>query len=221
MKWRERFRGVTMMELVFSMGLLFVAAGGVMTILVAGSGYPRRTQYVVVRDGLAKLKLDELLTGPGTPTFSVYASYPGNPDYQFKVDTAVSNFDARSSWITVTVRGPKPLQVESSLRGLYVTPNGASLVAAYGCLTCHATGNADGPSAPGLSASTLTAGMNLRNTSGLPGPALNLDDYVKESVRDPVAFAVPPFAPLMQAYDNIDMMPDEDLATITAYLKTF
>jgi len=210
-----------MMELVFSMGLLFVAAGGVMTILVAGSGYPRRTQYVVVRDGLAKLKLDELLTSSSIPVFSGgYGPYPGNPDYEFKVDTDVSNFDGNSSWVVVTVRGPKPLKVESALRGLYVKPSGDALLAAYGCLTCHATGDADGPSAPGLSANTLNTGQALRNGAGLPGPALNVDDYVKESVRDPAIFAVPPFAPVMQAYDNIDMMPDEDLATITAYLKT-
>lgn len=209
-----------MMELVFSMGLLFVAAGGVMTILVAGAGYPRRTQYVVVRDGLAKLKLDEIITGSATPVFSGgYNPYPGNPDYEFKVDTQVSNFDANSSWVVVTVQGPKPLKVESALRGLYVKPSGSALLTAYGCLSCHATGGAAPiPGAPNLNATTLADGLAQRNAAITP--AVNLDDYIKESVRDPLAFEVPGYVPLMQAYDNINNMPDEDLVTITAFLKT-
>jgi len=218
----KRFRGVTMMELVFSMGLLFVAAGGVMTILVAGAGYPRRTQYVVVRDGLAKLKLDEIITSSSTPVFSGgYGPYPGNPDYEFKLDTEVSNFDGNSSWVVVTVRGPKPLQVESVLRGLYVKPSGNALLNAYGCLSCHATGSATPiVGAPNLNSTTLNDGMNQRNALLAPAPAVNLDGYIEESVRNPLAFAVPAYVPAMQAYDAINNMPPEDLITITAYLKT-
>ena len=215
----KRSRGLTMMELVFSMGLLFVAAGGVMTILVAGAGYPRRTQYVVVRDGLAKLKLDELLTGSTPPVFSGgYGPYPGNPDYEFRVDTQVTPFDVSSSWVQITVRGPKPMQVESSLRGLYVKPSGSSLLDAYGCLTCHTTGGGTGGSGPDLSLASLTQGNADRNAA--LGNVVNLDNYIKESVRTPNAFAVVPFDPLMTAYPNINDMPDEDLATITQYLKS-
>ena len=236
MSWRERVRAVTMMELVLSMGLLFVAAGGVMTILVAGSGYPRRTQYVVVRDGLVKAKLDELLHDSTPPTYSGgYNSYPGNPDYQFKVDTQVASFDGDSSWVIVTVKGPKPYDTESSLRGLFVKPNGAALFQAYNCNSCHATGtNTPIAGAPNLSLATLNQGMTDRNAALPlnppaipPAPApppitttVNLDSYIRESIREPLNFQVPGFTAAMQAYPDINSMPAEDLQALTAYLKS-
>ncbi|MCW5866270.1 MAG: hypothetical protein KIS61_03305 [Candidatus Eremiobacteraeota bacterium] len=223
MSWRERIRAVTMMELVLAMGLLFVAAGGVMTILVAGSGYPRRTQYVVVRDALVKAKLDELLADSTPPTYSGgYNTYYGNPDYEFRVDTEIANFDSDSSWVIVTVKGPKPYETTSSLRGLFVRPNGAALFAAYACNSCHATGTTTpNPSAPNLSMATLTQGMNDRNASGLPGPALTIDEYIRESVRDPLAFEVAGYTVAMDAYPDINAMPEEDLQALTAYIKSF
>ncbi len=223
MSWRERVRAVTMMELVLAMGLLFVAAGGVMTILVAGSGYPRRTQYVVVRDALVKAKLDELLADSTPPTFSGgYNPYFGNPDYQFRVDTEIATFDSDSSWVIVTVKGPRPYETTSSLRGLFVRPNGAALFAAYACNTCHTTGSGAPSTGPNLSLVTLNQGRDERNAAGLPGPALNVDEYIRESVRDPEVFKVTGFpTALMTGYPDINDMPNEDLQALTAYIKSF
>lgn len=214
-------RAVTMLELVFAMGLLFVAAGGVMTILMAGAGYPRRTQYVVVRDGLVKAKLDELVSSATPPTFSGgYNPYPGNPDYEFRVDTDVTDFDPNSSWIKVTVRGPKPYKVESSLHGMFVKPNGAALFAAYDCNTCHVAGSGTPSTGPNLNLNSVQLGMSQRNAG--PGPDLDVDQYIRESVRTPDAFLVPGYDDaLMTAYPNINDMPNEDLQALTAYIKSF
>jgi hypothetical protein len=238
MRRRAGVRAVTMMELVLAMGLLFVAAGGVMTILVAGSGYPRKTQYVVVRDALVKAKMDELLADSTPPTFSGgYNTCYGNPDYQFRVDTEIATFDSDSSWVIVTVKGPRPYQTTSSLRGLFVRPNGAALFAAYACNTCHTTGSgAPNASGPNLSLASLTQGMNDRNgalplnpPAVPPDPAppqittpVGLDDYIRESIREPDNFKVPGFDDaLMTGYPDINDMPAEDLQALTAYMKSF
>lgn len=236
MSWRERVRAVTMMELVFAMGLLFVAAGGVMTILVAGAGYPRRTQYVVVRDALVKAKLDELLADSTPPTFSGgYNTYYGNADYQFRVDTEIATFDSNSSWVTVTVKGPRPYETTSSLRGLFVRPNGAALFQAYACNSCHTTGSGPTSTGPTLNLAAITDGMNARNSSlpinppaVPPDPAppplttpIGLDEYIRESIRQPEVFKVPTFeTALMDGYPEIQDMPAEDLQALTAYLKS-
>ena len=87
-----------------------------------------------------------------------------------------------------------------------------------GATASDTTGGGTGGSGPDLSMASLTQGNTDRNAA--LGNVVNLDNYIKESVRTPNAFAVSPYSPLMTAYPNNNDMPDEDLATITQYLKT-
>lgn len=223
--WKPR--GVTMLELVLAMGLLFVSAGGVMTILMAGAGYPRRTQYLVVRDGLAKIKMDEVTSGAIPPT----AGYPfvpitGNPDYEAKMDVDVSTFDPSASWVHVTVKGPKPYATETTLNAMMVKSVGASVFESYACNSCHTIGMGSSGTYPALNAASLARGLSERNTAG-PG-TLTMDQYISESVRDPDIFKVTdptssppaPYTASMTAYPTTTDMPAADLVQLAAFLQS-
>ena len=109
LKQRLRKRGVTMLELVMALGLLFVAAGGVMTILAAGAGYPRHTQWVVVRDALAKLKLDSLTARATQPANAAYARRaPGGGRLAMQVLFLHGAYDQTCE--TVTSRLAEPMR---------------------------------------------------------------------------------------------------------------
>ena len=225
LKQRLRKRGVTMLELVMALGLLFVAAGGVMTILAAGAGYPRHTQWVVVRDALAKLKLDSLTARATQPANAAYAPYPGNPDYDVKVDAFAATWNPNDIWITVTVKGPKPMQVESSITGMIVKTVGSDLFfATYNCDSCHTIGNGPGSTGPNLNGDTLAKGMAARNAA--LGGSLTLDQYITESVRQPENYKVidpetgAAYVGSMTEYPTTTDMSDTDIQAISAFLQS-
>ncbi|MBS2037599.1 cytochrome c [bacterium] len=219
-------RGLTMLELVLAMGLLFVSAGGVMTILVAGAGYPRRTQYVVVRDALAKIKLDELISASAAPLDPpTYVPVTANPDYEVKVEQTPSSWDPKDIWVTVSVRGPIPLQVESKISGMVVTSVGSSLFfTTYHCDSCHTVGTGPNGLGPNLNGSALAKGLAARNAA--LGGGFTLDQYIDESVRNPNAYRVidpttgSPYATSMTAYPLPADMPAADVQAISTYLQS-
>lgn len=226
----RKAQGLSMLELVFALGLLFVSSGGVMSILVAGAGWPKRTAFATMRDSLAKVKLDELRIAGSAPTAAAYSAFPNAPDYDFQVDVQPSAFDPAASVLKVTVRGPRPMTVNTQLSALYVSPNGMVLFTQYGCNGCHALGtspmvdlNMDGlADAPNLSTATMTAGMNDRNSQPALAPPIPLDSYIAESIRYPSKYLVTGFpTALMAGSPNLNDMPQEDLNAIRAYIKTF
>lgn len=225
MKDRETSRGVTMLELVLALGLIFVSAGGVMTVLMAGAGYPRRTQYVVVRDGLAKIKMDELTSRAIPPSANIpFAPIYENPDYESKLEVNASTFDPNATWVHVTVRGPKPYTTETTLNAMMVKSLGASVFESYDCDSCHTIGSGPSGLGPNLNAASLQRGLNERNTAG-PG-TLTLDQYIQESIRTPLDFRVT--NPLtgeeydtdMTEYPTTVQMPDADLQALSSFLNS-
>lgn len=226
-KWKQRLtkRGVTMLELVLALGLLFISAGGVMTVLMAGAGYPRRTQYVVVRDGLAKIKMDEFTSSAIPPTTGIpLGPINENPDYDFKMDVDVSTFDPNASWVHVTVRGPRPYTTETVLNAMMVKSLGASVFQSYACDSCHTIGSGPSGLGPNLNAANLQRGLSDRNTAG-PG-TLTMAQYIDESVRDPDGFKVTdpltgtPYTTSMTAYPTTTDMPAADLVQLTNFLQS-
>lgn len=226
--FKQRFsrRGVTVLELVLAMGLLFVSAGGVMTVLVAGAGYPRHTQYAVVRDGLAKMKLDELISAAAAPSDpNMYIPIMANPDYEVKVDQTPATWDPKDIWVTVSVRGPIPLQIESKISGLVVTSVGSSLFfTTYHCDSCHTVGTGPNGLGPNLNGSSLAKGLAARNAA--LGGSFTLDQYIDESVRNPSIYKVidpstgSPYSTSMTAYPLPADMPAADVQAISTYLQS-
>lgn len=220
--FRKRFRGraLSMLELVFALGLIFVSSGGVMSIIVAGAGWPKRTQFAAVRAALAKAELDKYMvsTLPPTPSGG-YLSIPSNPDYEMKVDSTPAAFDPATRTVTVSVRGPKPQQIASSVSGLYVPTTGEMLYYQYGCNSCHELGAAPPLAAPSLNNAALTTEKDNRNA--LYDPDVNTDGYIRESIRTPSAYTVAGYTAAMASYTDITSMPNTDLQAISQFIKSY
>lgn len=225
-----------MLELVLALGLIFVSAGGVMMLIVAGAGYPRRTEYSVIRDGLARIQLDAYLSdvtywyNSGTltvPWSSGYQPYPANPDYQFKLDTKPTTFDPNSAWLKVTVKGPNPETVESHIEAVYTnieTPAiGQALFTSYGCVGCHDVSPnppVTAPTPPTLGSARLNADRIARNIY-FGGGTLTTPEYIRESIRTPDAYLVTSYSvAAMTGYPRIKDMPETDLRALRNYLLT-
>lgn len=217
---RPRGRALSMLELVFALGLIFVSSGGVMSIVVAGAGWPKRTQFAAVRAALAKAELDKYMvsTLPPTPSGG-YVPVPSNPDYEMSVDSAPAAFDPATRTITVSVRGPKPQQIATSVSGLYVPTTGEMLFYQYGCNSCHALGAVPPLAAPSLNQAALDLEKDNRNS--LYNPDVTLDGYIRESIRTPSAYTVGGFTADMASYTDITSMPNTDLQAISQFIKSY
>lgn len=204
-----------------AMALLLIAAGGVMSVLVAGAGWPARLQQGAVRETLARDVLNTLMFAGALPASSAWAPLPANPLYESQVVVTAAPFDPQTSLLEVSVRGPMPEGVErvSTLRGLFTAPNPAQLFAQYGCNGCHAVGAAAPPlSAPNLDLTSVTAGKDAQNAA--QGTSLSVDAYIEQSIRDPASFVVSGYSPLMTGYPDINDMPAEDLNALREYIKS-
>ncbi len=81
-------------------------------------------------------------------------------------------------------------------------------VFANNCAACHSTGD-NSTVGPGL------AGLADRAASQVPG--LGADEYIEQSLRDPGAFIVDGFPPVMPGWDSLG---DDKIDALVTYLKT-
>lgn len=215
----RKFRGLSLIELVLALGLIFISAGGVMSVIMAGVSWPKRNQFATVRDSLAKGKLDEIMVNSTPPIPApVYAPITEAPDYDMKITTTTPAYDAASRVVEVTVRGPRPQLVTSTVRGLFVPSDGAVAFEQYACSSCHALGaNTPIPGAPNLGAASLNAAKDAQNA--LYGTSITVSTYITESIRQPDKFTTGDPV-VMTSYPDIISMPQEDLNALRTYLMS-
>jgi type II secretory pathway pseudopilin PulG len=215
----RKFRGLSLIELVLALGLIFISAGGVMSVIVAGVSWPKRNQFATVRDSLAKGKLDEIMVNSTPPIPApIYAPVPGAPDYDMKITTTATTYDPLSQVVEVSVRGPRPQLVTCTIRGLFVPSDGAVAFEQYGCSSCHALGaNTPIPGAPNLGLASLNAAKDAQNA--LYGTSITVSAYITESIRQPDKFTTGNPV-LMTSYPDIISMPQEDLSALRTYLMS-
>jgi hypothetical protein len=218
MLWR-RLRGLSFLEMVMALGLMFIGAGGVMSVLVAGAAWPTRLQQGATRDALAKASLDVATASGAVPVAHPFQPIPSHPQYELQTVVTPASFDSGASVVEVTVRGPMPkVLTESRLRGLHCQPSGAQLFTQYQCNTCHATGSGAALSAPTLNTASMEASRNAQNSA--QGLSLSMDEYIERSIRVPGEYVVSGYTALMTGYPDIHDMPAEDLNALRSYLKT-
>ena len=92
----------------------------------------------------------------------------------------------------------------SDVQGL----DGQALFAANGCSGCHSTG-ADRVVGPGLAGVGESAGNRV---SGL-----SAEEYIAQSLRDPTAYVVDDFAPVMPSFARLS---DDEIEALVKYLRT-
>jgi cytochrome c2 len=86
--------------------------------------------------------------------------------------------------------------------------DGEAAFSSNGCSACHSTGS-NTVVGPGL------AGIGGRAGDRVPG--LSADDYLAQSLREPGAFVVDGFAPIMSSFSHLSA---DDVNSLVAYLKT-
>ena len=235
-------RGLTFLELVFALAVLFVAATAVTSLLVAGASWPVRVQQSNYRDGLAHEVMTRLLDSGLAPTPYAYAPVPGEPRYEAQVLVSPSAFASNATLVEVTVRGPlpNPNALTSSVRSLYTRPDPVSLFNQYQCYTCHTfaapvagvqpqpTGLVPPYTGPPLTGAGLDAGMaqaNSERTAAGKTAFASKDEYLEESIRNPNASVVAGFASpggisSMDSFPDVTAMPQADLEALKQFVKT-
>jgi cytochrome c2 len=86
--------------------------------------------------------------------------------------------------------------------------NGESLFVSQACSGCHRT-DSEVLTGPGMS--------GIAERAGERNPQLTADEYLTESIRNPTAFVVEGFDPLMP---SIVGLTDQDVADLISYLKS-
>ncbi len=85
--------------------------------------------------------------------------------------------------------------------------DGRTVFGARGCLACHqGPGLEGGQVGPDLTAVAAVAGSRV--------PGLDAADYLRQSIREPRAFVVPGFSPIMPALG----LSDDEIEAVVAYL---
>jgi len=215
-------KGLTFVELAFAMGLLLFAAGGVLSIIIAGAGYPVKAQQGTQRQTLCKQLIDQQLNLGSVPANTGgFIPVPGSPDFNFKVTvTSPASWapaDPQQAMVQVDVQGPTPNVSSTTMRAGYAQIPGSVLLAQYGCLACHVVGASPvGALGPNFTSASFQANTAAENAA--LGTSLNVTDYLDQSVRKPQAWDVPGFPVRMTGYPSIMDMPQGDLNAIKAYL---
>lgn len=89
---------------------------------------------------------------------------------------------------------------------------GAQIVSGKGaCIGCHIVGGVGGQTGPNLS------GVGTRAAERKPG--LDAEAYIRESIRNPQAFVVQGYPPVMPAYTEANLT-EQELAQVVEYLLT-
>lgn len=220
---RHNARGLSLLELMLAMGLLYLCASFLMSMFVVGSRAPERMNEQAIADVLAQQKMDELVSKD--LTIVVYADSgtfgPDRPDYRFDLSTAPAGFDPLVTLVTLDVLGPSGARTTlHALRPPNPAPSAETILdAAFGCTACHripgmASSWPDDSMAPPLDKSSLEA------AAGRAGQAL--DQYIDQSVRDPASYIDnPSYTADMVGYgfEDAAYFTDSDLETVVRFIQ--
>ena len=100
-------RGVSILELVVSLLLLFIASSFLMGMFLSAGGAPKRLERGTQLEQLASFKMDEIMVAElGTPLGESSGTFPDYPDFQYSVSTEVSSFDPDMLAVVVEARSP-------------------------------------------------------------------------------------------------------------------
>lgn len=111
MKRGTRPQGLSLLELIFSLNLLFLITGFVFAMIVYGMRMPTRNVEVIRVEQAASDHLETLLRQPfGTPMTTSPQPYSEDSDITIEAVSSPSNFESNMLVLTVTATGPTGLQ---------------------------------------------------------------------------------------------------------------
>jgi hypothetical protein len=217
-------QGLTMLELVVAFGVFFMACSFLMGTFAFGARLPLHVQKKAESTAIAQELLDAKLAQPLSTAIpdEPRTPVPGHPGYESETKSTPAPWDVRVSIITMTVYPPEgsPFSLQSVRTPNPVMTAEDLITEAYGCTSCHtANGRPDvgeGVGGPVWSEATLSADAA---DAGFTGPDA-VEDYIRESVRDPERYQTPGFTAEMQGYPNITDMSEEDLDALVTFLTS-
>lgn len=220
---KTNIRGLSMVEMMFAMLVLFMVGVFVMDMFVGGSRQMVRASQSEKLNSLLRAKVSEwrrihfsaLNTAPKTGTFPA-------PDQDYEFSVSLSDFESESTSdariVTVTVTEPETeRQMTSRMvrsRQPFAHP-GQEAFEKFGCASCHSV-----PSA-GYPHYDLYVPLDSIGTSGAtrpyqgPSPTMTFNDYLVDSMLNPNDFEAFPtedtLGPMLELrYEGHD--PDYDPA---------
>jgi len=207
-------RGLTLLEVVFAVVLVLLAAVFVMTLMAEGGRPLVKAQMTTTASMLAQSKMDVLM---GTPFDSLVAEsgkFPA-PNDRYKFEVSLSALDSTVKRVRLTVVTPQGARLEmTALRAPPTEDVGQKKFQEYGCQACHAISK--------YTWATGTEGPNLDRMAEIAGtrvPGMSAETYLRESVRDPAAYVVDGYGPNMGGYP-LTMMPEDDLDAVVTFMMT-
>lgn len=184
-------RGLTMIEMVFAMTILFLVGSFVMSMFVTGSRQMAMASQNQDLATVTRTKLTEIQSMPfanlnSLPTTPTALPAPHN-DFRYSVSFSAFNGEDinTSKQVELTVTHPTfGSKVVRTVRTLLPPPNpGKDAFDKFGCAACHSIPSAGYPDAPGFIPLEPIGALN--NGVTRPGP---WEDYIAESISDPNAF---------------------------------
>lgn len=221
-------RGMSLLDVVVGMGVLFLTSTLVMNIFLAGTGATRSLDVGNLLEQLAQEKVDELWAQPLSqqPVDGEGGDFPGHPGYTYRWKVqpsddpdfhrlemvASSPYGKRRSLSLLRANRPAvppppppappaPAPLPPGEPEPPVAPDFVGL----GCTACHA-GSA--PSAPAWTWENLAA-----SAQGA-GFGEDVEGYIYESVSDPGEYAVPNYGVAMEGME----LTDEEALAIARWL---
>lgn len=232
-----RHRGLTMLEIVLAVGILFLCASFLMSMFLAGSSFPKRVDNQVAMDSLAQAKLDEVVgTDPMSPVSLPNPSSGTAGKYNWAVTSTPWAADNSMVELTAQVSDPdgNSVQVQALRPATPPDPTmrGQMLVNQLACLGCHSIQSGLGTAYPNWNRQNFVDGWNQYNAQNPPGFS-SLDAYLRDSIQNPGSFVfngnnpTNPFldptsgTSWMQAYGGtFGQLNNNDLNALVTYLKS-
>lgn len=188
----RRTRGLSMIEMMFAMVILFLVGAFIMNMFATGSYQLARAGKREKLEGLSRSKTSEMRL----VNFSALTSTTGNfaaPDNAYQYQVTLSNFGSyppsEARLIDIAVSHPNNGTIRTRLVRWNVPPLDPGQVAfnKFGCASCHSLASAGYPPGPTL------VPLDAIGVAGNPrpyqtDPSISLNSYIVDSVVNPGGF---------------------------------
>lgn len=180
-------RGLTFLEVMVAISLMFLVSVFVMTMFGGGGYAASRMSIRTQTSEYAQEKMDEVMAAVPGSVSSSSGILPGG--YSFAEDVQPWALDNRFKSIAVTVTSPDGFQSTCKAVKMGVPPDPAFVLAnQLGCLSCHQIGS--GPDNPATQSGPLWNQTNFAAAVAASG-APDLATYLTNSINNPDAYVVP------------------------------
>lgn len=190
----RRSRGLTMLEMVMAIALLFLSASFVMSMFITGSRVPQHVEHNQKMDMLAQAQMDRVIAEGSY--FTTTGPFPCPTPFTGTVtETSANSMDSdfQPDALIVTVRVSDGAGQFRELKTIKTNapppaPGYSLIVNDLTCLTCHSMQAYGGGGQVGSTAGAAPPWTRAQLQANASAAGVSLDQYIRDSVRNPSAF---------------------------------